>query len=239
MSFKPFINLPGKFSSNDGTIDFYLRVRSFLDKNKIVLDLGAGSGNWYNNTKDSKILKDIQYIKKDVKKFYAADIDKAVLKNKSSHKNIIIKNNKIPIKSKSIDIIISDWTFEHIEKTNLFYNEIDRVLKKNGILCFRTPHKYNYFSIINLLIEGTKFKDILLKTSQPGRKEYFKSFYRLNTKNKIKKIFKNYEINYFLFKPDPAYFFGSKIIYKFLCFIHLIMPKFLVGIIFCFMKKKN
>ena len=35
MTFNPFETLPGKFSTNDGTIDFYLRVRTFIKKNSI------------------------------------------------------------------------------------------------------------------------------------------------------------------------------------------------------------
>ena len=49
MTFSPYEKLPGKFSTNDGTIDFYLRVRTYLDKKKVVLDLGAGSGEWFKN----------------------------------------------------------------------------------------------------------------------------------------------------------------------------------------------
>ena len=39
--FKPNEKLPGKFSINDGTLDFYLRVRTIINKKKIVLDLGV------------------------------------------------------------------------------------------------------------------------------------------------------------------------------------------------------
>ena len=28
--YDPFINLPGKFSVNDGTIDFYLRIKTII-----------------------------------------------------------------------------------------------------------------------------------------------------------------------------------------------------------------
>ena len=190
--FEPFKNLPGKFSTNDGTIDFYLRVRTLINKKKIVLDLGAGEGIWFNDKSNIKIRKSIQYLKKDVKKLYTADIDKSVLKNESSHKNLLIKKNLIPLKKNSIDIIICDWVFEHIENPITFYTEINRVLKKGGVLCARTPHKFNYFSIASYILEGSNLKDLLLKKIQPGRKEYFKSFYRLNTRNRINKIFKYY-----------------------------------------------
>ena len=237
MTYNPFNNLPGKFSTNDGTIDFYLRVRTFLNKKKICLDLGAGIGTWFNDKNNLEIKKNIQFIKKKVKKLYAADVDKLVLKNKSSHKNLLIKNNKIPLKSNSLDLIVCDWVFEHIEEPKIFFKEINRILKKKGIVCVRTPYKYNYFSVINSLIEDTKLKDFVLKKSQPQRKKYFKSYYRLNTYSKIKKIFNNFKINYFIFTPDPSYFFGSKPLYFFFKILHFIMPKFFSGIIFCFMTK--
>ena len=44
--------LPGKFSTNDGSIDFYLRIRNLIDKKKVVLDLGAGRGDWYLGNKN-------------------------------------------------------------------------------------------------------------------------------------------------------------------------------------------
>ena len=235
--FDPFKKLPGKFSTNDGTIDFYLRVRDVINKKKIVLDLGAGEGSWYNDKKNNKIKKSIQFLKNDVKKFYAADIDMAVLKNKSSHKNFLIKNNIIPLKNNSIDVIICDWVFEHIEKPYIFFKEINRVLKKGGTICSRTPHKYNYFSIVSNILEGTSFKDFLLKKIQPGRKEYFKSYYKLNTKKEINDYFKNYSSKIFIFKPDPAYYFNLKIFYLFFKFIHLIFPNFFSGILICFLKK--
>lgn len=238
MTFSPYEKLPGKFSTNDGTIDFYLRVRTYLDKKKVVLDLGAGSGEWFKN-KNIEVRKEVQFIKKKVKKLYGADIDRNVFKNKSTHKNFLIKNNKIPLKKNSIDIIVSDWTFEHIQYPKVFYFEINRVLKKNGIICFRTPHKFNYFALINLLIEGTILKNILLNKSQPDRGKYFKSFYKLNTITTIKKVFKNYDLEYLLFKPDPAYFFGSKVVFYFFLFLHKILPNFFSGAIFGFLKKNK
>lgn len=238
MNFNPHKSLPGGFSPNDGTIDFYLRIRNYLDKSKTVLDLGAGKGSWFNDPKNNKIRKEIQYIKNSVKKLYAADIDHEVLNNKSTDKNFLIKNNKIPLKSSSIDIVISDWTLEHVENPKVFFNEINRLLKKNGIFFFRTPHKYNYFAITNNILEGSNLKKFLLKKSQPNRKEWFKSYYRMNTYNTIKKIFKNYKINYFLFVPDPAYYFGSKIFYYLLKFFHIVSPKWFVGIIICCLTKK-
>ena len=51
MSFNPSKNMVGGFTDNDGTIDFYLRVNSLINKDSIVLDLGAGRAAWYEDDK--------------------------------------------------------------------------------------------------------------------------------------------------------------------------------------------
>ena len=61
--------LPGKFSTNDGSIDFYLRIRNLIDKKKVVLDLGAGRGDWYLDN-NNRIAKQIQFLKNDVIKHF-------------------------------------------------------------------------------------------------------------------------------------------------------------------------
>ena len=230
--------LPGKFSPNDGTIDFYLRIRTLINKNKVVLDLGGSNAPWYNKNKNNQLIKSIQFLKKDVKKLYVADIDPIVLKNRSTHKNLLIKKDKIPLKDKSVDIIICDWVFEHIENKLKFYGEINRILKKGGTVCSRTPHKFNYVSIISDLLEGSSFKGWLLNKSQPGRRKFYKSFYRLNTISEIKNIFYNYYNNIFITIPDPAYHFNSRLVFNCLKFIHIICPKFFTGILIIFSKKK-
>ena len=186
--FKPNEKLPGKFSINDGTLDFYLRVRTIINKKKIVLDLGAGKGVWFQNKNNIELIQTIQYLKPHVKKLYGADMDPIILRNKSTDENLLIKNNIIPLKNSSIDIIICDWVFEHIQYPKIFYKEINRVLKRNGTLCLRTPHKFSYMSLISNLLEGSIIKDWLLKKTQPGRKKYFRSFYKINTQHKINKL---------------------------------------------------
>ena len=166
--FKPNEKLPGKFSINDGTLDFYLRVRTIINKKKIVLDLGAGKGVWFQNKNNIELIQSIQYLKPHVKKLYGADMDPIILRNKSTDENLLIENNIIPLKNSSIDIIICDWVFEHIQYPKIFYKEINRVLKRNGTLCLRTPHKFSYMSLISNLLEGSIIKDWLLKKTQPG-----------------------------------------------------------------------
>ena len=59
-----FNRLPGQFSTNDGTIDFYLRIRTLIDKKTVALDLGGGRGDWYNSKTNIKLRKSIQFLKR-------------------------------------------------------------------------------------------------------------------------------------------------------------------------------
>ena len=49
MLFDPYKNMVGGFSPNDGTIGFYLRVNSIVERDSVVLDLGAGRAAWFND----------------------------------------------------------------------------------------------------------------------------------------------------------------------------------------------
>jgi hypothetical protein len=46
MKYNPNSKFVGGFTNNDGTIDFYLRVKALANENSVVLDLGAGRAAW-------------------------------------------------------------------------------------------------------------------------------------------------------------------------------------------------
>ena len=145
-NFNPGENLLGNFHELDGTIEFYGRINAILKDSDSVLDLGAGRGSWYSLDKCS-YRREIRNLKKKVKYLVGIDIDDAVLENPTTHKNMTMSLNKIPLENNSMDIIVADWVLEHVQNPTEFTSEIDRVLKPGGIFCARTPHKYKYVSI--------------------------------------------------------------------------------------------
>ena len=52
---------------------------------------------------------------------------------------IEIKNNQLPFKSHSFDIILSSHVIPHVKEKNLLFNEINRVLNSNGIILHEVP----------------------------------------------------------------------------------------------------
>jgi len=126
---------PDNFRS--GTLLFYNWLRSYIQPDFVVLNIGAGESS------DNKI----RSLKGEVKKVFGADIDRAVLSNEDLDEAVVIKNDILPFPDKMFDLVWADYVLEHIEKPGIFLREIYRVLKPKGSFFFRTPNKYHYVSL--------------------------------------------------------------------------------------------
>jgi len=235
-SFNPNANKLGGFSENDGTIDFYSRINCLINNDSEVLDFGAGRGAW----SEDEILfrKKTRNLKGKVKKVYACDVDKAVYLNKNVDEILTMEDGKVQAHGESMDIIIADYVLEHIENPKKFFNEIDRLLKPGGWFCARTPHKYNLISLFAMLIKNNSHS-FFLKYVQPDRKEIdiFPTYYRLNTLNKIKEIFKEYNDKSFIYRTDPSYYFGKKSIFYLQKILGTFLVDPLIGNLYIFKQK--
>jgi SAM-dependent methyltransferase len=233
MSFNPSKNMVGGFTDNDGTIDFYLRVNSLINKDSIVLDLGAGRASWFEDD-NCQTRKSIRLLKGKVKQVIAADVDEAVLSNKASDKQLVIKENEIGIQPNSVDVIIADYVLEHIENPLAFYEQINVCLKSGGWFCARTPHSYSYVALAARLLPESSLKFV-----QPNRKEIdiFPTRYKMNTLKDINNTFKNWNNKTFIYRTEPSYYFGSKFLFNVQLVLHKIFPAFFCGNLFIFVQK--
>ncbi len=226
----------------DGTWQFYSRVSSLIDPSMTVLDLGAGrgaaleaaSGTWK---------APIVILQGRVKKLIGIDVDDAVLSNRFLDEAHVYDGGKLPLADGSIDMIVSDYTLEHIDDPAVFSAEIGRVLRPGGWLCGRTP---NFFSLLTLAasIAPNRSHVSLLKRIQPDRKEFdvFPTRYRLNTVRQLGKFFpalawENYSYTY---SPEPGYHFNNKAIFRMLLLYQYIKAPLLGGeVLMVFLRKKN
>jgi len=234
----PWENYFGAFSPNDGTVDFYTRVGCFLRPEFEVLDLGAGRAGWYGDD-DNACRKSIRLIKGRVRKVVAADLDSAVLENRAADECILIKEkSKLPFNDSSFDVVIADFVLEHIEDPIAFSTEVNRILRPGGLFAARTPHKYCYVAMVARLIQNTKHATFL-KYIQPHRKELdvFPTNYRMNRLSDVAACFPGYNSQSFVFRSDPAYFFGSSLLFKLQEFLHRVAPAFFSGCLFIFLLK--
>jgi SAM-dependent methyltransferase len=233
--YKPEAQYLGGYSPNDGTIEFYGRIKAFARPEHTVLDLGAGRAAWYEDDL-CEYRKQTQLLKGFVNEVIA-DIDEAVLENRSSDRNILITQT-VPLPDSSVDIIIADYVLEHIQNPEEFVSEAHRILRPKGIFCARTPHKYSYVAIGARMVPNRRHSDYL-KNLQPERKsqDVFPTAYKLNTLSSLERNFKGFNNFSYIFQADPAYYFGNKYAYSVLVIIHKFSPSWFSGNIFAFLMK--
>ncbi len=233
--YKPEDQYLGEFTPNDGTIEFYGRIKAIARPEHTVLDLGAGRAAWFEDD-PCKYRKQIQILKGSVNEVIAADIDEVVLENRSSDRNILI-TEKVPLPDNSVDIIIADYVLEHIQDPEEFVSEVRRILRPKGMFCARTPHKHSYVAIGARMVPNRRHSDCL-KSLQPERKsqDVFPTAYKLNTLSSIGRNFKGLDNFSYIFRADPSYFFGNKHIYNALEIVHKFSPSWFSGNIFVFLR---
>lgn len=231
----------------DGTAAFYNAINRLTAKNasqKTLLDLGCGRG-WYmyeNPESNEYLVAELRNFKGKVKKVIGIDVNPDASSNPALDEFRLLEIDKPwPIEDNSIDTCICDYVMEHVVNIPFFFSELNRVLKKGGIACFRTPNKGGYMARISSLIPNSMHARVLKKV-QPNRKEedVFPVVYKCNTKKSFSRFFKEYGFDSFVFyyESEPNYLKFSYLSFAFGYYLHKILPTTLKGTIFAFGIKK-
>ena len=112
--------------------DYENKVANYLKDisiEKIILDAGCGTGKFIKSLESNSK----QYIGIDLS---ANQLSKAKLKSSNTSSKFICSDlSNIPLKDKSVDLIVSSWvlgTITNITERNNVLNELKRVLKNKG-----------------------------------------------------------------------------------------------------------
>jgi SAM-dependent methyltransferase len=228
------------FTNLDGTVHFFTFVNAILRKTSArdVLDFGAGRGAAFRDG-GSDYQKYLRNLKKFGAKVTACDIDDAVLAHPCSDHQVLVRpGENLPFGADAFDVIVSDMTFEHIDDTTLVSKELVRILRPGGFICVRTPNRFGYVRFMSGLLPSS-IHIFALKYIQPGRKHYdvFPAYYKMNSVNQIRRLFKNCRVNYFYDSSEPAYHFNNSIIYRFFMLLHRVLPPMLSTTVCFFIHK--
>ncbi len=181
-----------------------IKNRDNYIKDYKILELGCGDGSGVNLMRN--ILKS-QYKEFNIEVFgldYQTE-SKNVVKTKYNDKNLIkLKNTsqKYPFKKNTFDYIYSNQVFEHVEDIDLLVENLQRVLKNNGINIALYPEK-NIIREPHCLIpfvhriRNKKIKKILVK-------KFYPFFCKINNKKIIDpEIMAEYIINFTFYRSRP------------------------------------
>lgn len=236
---RPEINAGG-FSRYEGVIQFFTRVQALIQSEFIVLDFGAGRGLFQDD--ENPFRRNLRTLKGKVRKVVGVDIDAAVLTNQGVDETLLIEPGKpLPFADGSFDLVLSEWTIEHLDDPDSFSREMRRVVKSGGWLCARTPNKWGLTALGATLIPNAfhvKVLGCLQSTRQD--KDVFPTRYKLNTLAALNHHFpRDQWLNYsYLWRGEPKYFGNNAFLFYAMQAWNWLVPPFMATDIFIFLKRR-
>lgn len=232
----------GGFSRVDGGVHFYARINALLHPDAVVVDFGAGRGC---SLIDDPVAyrRTIRNIKAHCGKLIGLDPDPVVLTNPGLDEAHVIERGKpLPLPDASVDLVVSDNTFEHIDDPAFVASELERILKPGGWICARTPNRWGYIGIATNLIPN-RWHVGVLKKAQPHRKaeDVFPTTYPLNTRRALRRYFPPARFQHCTYGhfAEPAYFGKSTLLWRLVRFAARLTPESMAPMWFVFMQKRD
>ena len=182
----------------------------------MVVDFGAGRGGIHI---DDPIAyrHSLMSLKGKVNEVIGVDIDSAVTTNPAINRAIVISGPELPLPDRSVDLILSDFTFEHLGDPQAIASNFERVLKPGGWIRARTPNRFGYIVLANSFLPDS-LRSRVLRGAQPERKEedLFPAFYRLNTLRDISRLFPEPRFRQasYYWDASPSYHFDSPFVFR-------------------------
>jgi SAM-dependent methyltransferase len=202
----------GGFTRNDGAIEFFSRVHSLLPPGAVILDFGAGRGEW--GTEDTvEYRRRLWDFRAEDRRVIGVDVDPVILENPLVDEAHVLSDHHLPLADESVDIIVAEWVFEHIDDPEGVAAELSRVLRPGGWICARTPNRYGYIALGGRLIPNRAHSRVLRRL-QPSRQaiDVFPTRYRMNTRSQLVRLFPPERFTHGTYGPvvDPLYFGRSR-----------------------------
>jgi len=183
-SFEKIVNFVDPKYKHRWTI-YEENLRPFLRKDTTWLDLGCG-----NNA-------DVAEKKQMVKLAVGSDIYRH--DEITDDLFVFAEGSMLPFKSDLFDVVTLRFVIEHIEYPEKLFNELNRILRKDGIIIILTTNLWSPVIFLPKLLPYKLRKAIMKMFFNVYDEDIFPAYHRFNSLRKAKSINKNFEIIKFEF----------------------------------------
>ncbi|GLZ51823.1 methyltransferase domain-containing protein [Actinomycetospora sp. NBRC 106378] len=230
----------GGFTRLDGTVEFYFRVNALMRPTDVVVDLGAGRGKFLEDPVPAR--RELQRLWPRCGELIGLDVDAAVTENPAlTRAEVYDPDGAFPLADSSVDMIVSNWTFEHVANPGVLAAEIHRVLRPGGWLCARTPRKWGVVGMSARLVPNVLHHRALARL-QPAKQERdtFPVAYELNSREAIRRWFpeRGFDHHVYAMSAEPSYVGGSTLAMRTLLGVNKVLPSAAGATLMVFLQKR-
>jgi SAM-dependent methyltransferase len=155
---------------------FETRVKNLLRSNSILLDAGCG-----------RTAERLQRLSPFAR--FGIGIDLVKFQNPSSGLQLLKADlEHIPLRSCSVDVVMSVSVMEHLRNPIGAYQEIHRVLKPGGRFLFLTPNLWDYGSLAAKFIPSLLHPFLVARSEGRKEQDTFPTYFRTNTLRAVRKL---------------------------------------------------
>jgi 2-polyprenyl-3-methyl-5-hydroxy-6-metoxy-1,4-benzoquinol methylase len=142
-------------------------INKYIQKSNSLVDAACGK---YNNFLHNVDLTGKQTL--------GIDIDPSIKQSNKVHNNFLISDLHSLNIIAHYDVILSVYTWEHLQFPDLVLSNFFNILNYNGVLIIVAPQKYYYISILSLLLPD-HIKDKIWLIFRKIKYMPFKTYFRL------------------------------------------------------------
>ena len=229
----------GGFSAVDGTVAFYSRVQALLRPESVLIDFGCGRGAYGDDPLPFR--RALRIFKGRAAHVIGLDAGPAGANNPfldAFHQ--LQPGAPWPLADNCADLIVCDNVLEHLPRPDEFFSEAWRVLRPGGMLCIRTPNRWNYIAVLSQLIPNRQHARVLAKAKVGLREEdIFPTFYRCNSLPAVRSALKRHQFtaHVYGYEAEPSYLSFSALAYAMGVLHQKLAPGILRAAIFAFAQK--
>lgn len=237
----PEMSIAG-FTRLDAGMNFYGFVNALLRPDMTVVDFGAGRGGLLEYS-EAPYRTSYCTLRGKAAKVIGVDIDPIVRQNPLIDAAIVIEpGGAIPLDDRSIDLVVSVSTFEHITDPEHVQRELLRIVKPGGWVCVITPNKHGYVALGARIVPNSLHKRVL-RWMQPQRPllDIFPTAYKLNTRSAVRRHFRpnDWDVVMFPWNSEPCYMEDNRAAVRLLAFAGKHFPDSLLSHWHIFLRKRH
>ncbi len=175
------------WASGDSSLTFWTMAQTVALDCATVVDVGCGRGAMVGAWGDGRSLHDLRAPGRTV---VGVDVDPAAADNPVIDRFGLIEDDRWPVADGEADLVVSDWTLEHVERPARFVAELDRVLRPGGVFLARTVSRRSPMAVASQLTPQARHVGVLRRL-QPTKSDVdtFPTRYRMNRRADLAALF--------------------------------------------------